>query len=289
MDPQVILNGVAAGCQYAFVAVGITLILKVGRFFHFAIGGIYVAGAYAAFAASHFLNSGLVLAALSCVLATSALGVACELGVYRVLRQRRASPLSLLIASLGLLIVLQNGVALCFGNSIKSLKGKNFEALEVWDFRISSARFLSLIGAAILLFVVYFLIYRTRWGKMMRAVACNEELSIVVGIPRDEVFVKTFIVSSVAAGAGAFLHALDFGLTPMMGLRATLMAVVAVVIGGVGSILGAFLGAIMLGLIENLSAWFLSTRWQDLSVFIVLILFLVIRPNGLFGLSKDVR
>jgi branched-chain amino acid transport system permease protein len=283
MLPQLFVNGLIAGSIYALVALGFGLIYSTTRFFHFAHGAVYAVGAYLTYA---FWLAGLSLyvAIPVAVVGTSILGALLEIGVYRPLRRKNASSLILLLASLGLFIVIQNLISLVFGDDTKTIRsGVVTEGLPIVGARITPIQITIIVASALLLVACWILMKKTKMGKAMRAVANDPELARVVGIESDKVILLTFVLGSALAAVAAILISLDTDMTPLMGFYALLMGVVAVIAGGIGSIPGAALGGLLVGMAQHLGVWKISTQWQDTIVFLILIFFLLFRPQGFLG------
>jgi len=283
MLPQLLVNGLIAGGIYSLVALGFGLIYSTTRFFHFAHGAVYAVGAYLTYAC--WLSGMSLYAAIPlAVIGTSILGALLDIGIYRPLRQKGASSLILLIASLGLFTVIQNLISLVFGDDTKTIRsGTVTEGLPLFGARITPIQIAIIIVSALLILLCWILMKRTKVGKAMRAVANDPELARVVGIEPDRVILFTFALGSALAAVAAILISLDTDMTPMMGFYALLMGVVAVIAGGVGSIPGAALGGLLVGMAQHLGVWKIPTQWQDTIVFLILIFFLLFRPQGFLG------
>jgi branched-chain amino acid transport system permease protein len=196
----------------------------------------------------------------------------------------RASSLTILMASFGLLLVMQNALSLVFGDDPKSLRtGIVSEGYLFLGARITAIQVTTIMSVIAVFGTLGCFLRFTNLGKALRAVANDRELAEVVGLDIGTLVLLTFVLGSTLAGLAAVLAAYDTALTPLMGFRALLGAVVAVVIGGRGSILGMLLGGLFIGLVQNLVVWQLPSQWQDPIVFCVLIAFLLLRPQGFFG------
>lgn len=284
MIQQLIANVVIAGSVYALFALGFSLIYASTRFFHFAHGAVFTSGAYVTWALASVAGFPLPWAMVAAVCFATLAGILIEIAVYRPLRARSASALVLLMASLGAYVVLQNLISLIFGDDVKTLRGSQVrEGYNVAGARITSAQVVIVVTAIVLFVVVAAILARTRAGKALRAVANDPTLALLSGIRSEEVVLFAFAAGSALAGIAGILVALDVDMTPTMGLRALMMGVVAVIIGGVGSISGAVLGALLLSLAQQVGAWEVGTQWQDCAAFIVLVIFLVFRPQGFLG------
>ncbi len=283
MLPQLFVNGLIAGGIYSLVALGFGLIYSTTRFFHFAHGAVYAAGAYVTYAC-WLSGLSLYVAIPVAVIGTSILGALLDIGIYRPLRQRGASSLILLIASLDLFTVIQNLISLIFGDDTKTIRsGPVTEGLPLFGARITTIQITIILVSAVLLISCWAFMKKTKMGKAMRAVANDPELARVIGIESDRVILFTFALGSGLAAVAAILISLDTDMTPLMGFYALLMGVVAVIAGGVGSIPGAALGGLLVGMAQHLGVWKIPTQWQDTIVFLILIFFLLFRPQGFLG------
>jgi len=284
MAAQLLANALVAASTILVVAVGFAIIFETTRFFHFAHGAIFTVGAYFTFALHRLLGAPLVVALALSMVGSALLACGVELGVYRGLRRRHASPIMLLLASLGLYVVLQNSVGLLFGDDTKSIRGSGVQ--PSWDLlgaRLTTIQLAIIVVSAGLIAVVYLLARTTRAGKAIRAVANDPDLAAASGIEVEGVVVWVFAVGSALAGAAGTLVALDVDMRPTMGLTPFMLAVVAVIVGGRGSIPGIALGALLVAFAQQLAGWWLGAEWQDAMAFVVLLVFLVARPRGFLG------
>ena len=281
---QLLINSFIAGSTYALVGLGFTLIYCTTRFFHFAHGGVYALGAYLMLVFTRLLELPVYLSALFAILLTALIGCACDRVVYRRIRQRGAGPLACMLSSLGLLIIIQNVISLAAGEETRALRtGAVVEGISVLDARITTTQLTTMVVCTALYLLTLVTILYTRIGRTVRAVANDPQLARVVGIDSDRVVLVTFGTGSALAAVAGILVGYDTDLTPMMGFHALLMGVVAVIIGGVGSVPGAALGGLLVGIAQSFGAWKLRTQWQDAIVFVILILFLLFRPQGFLG------
>jgi len=285
---QLIINGIIAGAGYALVGIGFALIYNVGRFFHFAHGILFTVGAYTAFLCNQLLGLPLFLSVPVAIAVTAASGCLLNLVILGPITRRGGSPLVLLLASLGLYIVIQNVISLCFGDDIKTLSlGTIEKGLDFFGARVTPVQISIVISSAMLLIAVALFLRTTGLGKAMRAVSSNAALAEVCGISSRRLVLYAFGIGSALAGIAGVLAALDVNMTPTMGLNALMMGIVAVIIGGSQSVSGIALGALLIGLAQHVGAWKLGTQWQDSIVFIILFTFLLVRPEGFLG--KKIR
>ena len=281
--PQILVNGLISASVITLIALGFTLIYGTVKFFHLAHGAVYTIGGYATylFFNQHIpLLPSILLAMLICGL----LGFLIETFFYRPLRNKNVHGLIYLIASMGLLILLQGIVSILFGGEIRSLViNPEVEAgLEFIGAIITKGQILIVISA-IVLTVLLLIFVKTSLGREMRAFSDNKFLAEAIGIDTDKILVFTFIIGSALAGAAGGLISLEKPLYPSMGFSALLYGVLACIVGGIGSIPGTIIGAILLGMVESVGVTYIASEWKDTIALAVLITILVIKPRGILG------
>lgn len=280
---QLLANGLVNGSHYALLALGFGLIMGTTRIVHFAYGPVYALSAFGCWFVAAKLGASLWLAVPAGVLLGAAAGVFAYRAVYRPFERQGSSPLVVLIASLGLLIVLENAIGLVFGTDTKVVPDAP-STLFLWGpvvitgVQIAQIVALLAIGGLVALFL-----NRTRMGKAVLAMTDNAEMARVVGIDTLRVSTVAFALGSAIAAVPACLLLVRDGATAHMGFLAVFMAFVAVVVGDVGSLRGAVLGGLVLGIVESAGMIRISTEWQSSVAFVVLFLVLLFRPRGLFG------
>jgi branched-chain amino acid transport system permease protein len=283
MIPQLLANGIVSGCVYALIALGFGLIYNTTRIFHLAHGVIYTATSYFFYLLFRMIGFNLYLGFSISLALCMLFGTLMELFVYYPLYRRKASPGVILISSLGIYIFIVNLIAMLFGNETKILSPGISKTYHVGSVILTRIQLMELF-AFVLLFPLYLLLLRrTGIGRIIRALADNPLLITVLGVDIRKIRIFVFAFGSLLAGIAANLVALDVGMDPNVGLEAFLIAAVAVIIGGVGNFNGAAVGALLLGVLQNLMVWKISARWTDTLVFAVLILFLLFRPQGILG------
>ena len=284
---QLLVNGLIAGAIYSLVASGVSLIYSVNKFVHFAHGSTIAVSAYALY----FLFSGLNLNFyLSCVLAVIFAGVfgfvMLKL-VYEPLRNKKASSLILLVASIALLILFESLILLFFGADVKSINFIKVEkGLEIFGAIITPLQLVIIFTSLVLLCVLFIFMKYSKLGKAMRAVADNKDVAEIVGISSKKIFAWSFVLGSALAGVAGVLVALEQNLEPMMGTNLMIKGFTGAIIGGVGSVPGAKLGSYFLGLVENFGIWYLPSGYKDAIAFVILFAFLLFRPQGILGIKK---
>jgi branched-chain amino acid transport system permease protein len=280
---QLLANGLIAGSTYGLVALGFTLIYSVGRFFHFAHAGVICFSGYATLTLMTRAHFSFGVAIAVSIILSALMGVLMEAGVYRPLRKARASSVSLLVASLGLYVVIQNVISMAYGDEVQTLFNPARAGFLLSEARITPVQLVILSVNAVLYVLVVIFLARTRSGRMVRALASDPELACIFGIDQSRVTLLVFAVGSGLAAVAGILISCDTTLTPTMGFRALLMGVVAAIVGGVGSVPGAIIGGMFIGLVQHFGISVLPTQWQDAIVFAILILFLLVRPQGVLG------
>jgi branched-chain amino acid transport system permease protein len=297
MIQQLILNGLIAGSIYALIALGFTVIYKTVRFFHFAHGVVYTAGAYVAYSVvSHWLSDvggqpGIVdwgIVSLAGMAGATIIGVLIDRLIYLPLRKLKAPNLVFLIASFGAFIFLQNLIQLIYGAQILTLRtGPVKEGHHLFGAVITDIQILILIVSILLLIILWIFVQKAKSGKAMRAVADDPVGASVVGIYPEKIIMVSFAIGSALAGAAGILISLETNIEPTMGFSAILKGIIASIIGGIGSIPGAMLGGFFLGIAENLGIWKIQAGWKDTIAFLILIIFLLLRPGGIAGISTE--
>lgn len=277
---QQLLNGVTLGSIYSLVALGLTLVYGILHIPNFAHGAFYMVGAYVAFfgVLSLGANYWVAMALAACVVA--ALAVLSERLVFEPLRH--APPLHEMIAAIGLLLFLEAVVQAMWGAEFRRLPSPYPGILRVFDLTAPVQR-LIIIGAAFgLMAGLTLFLKRTIMGSTIIAMAQNREGAALVGIDATRVKIITFAISGALAAVAATLFAPINLIYPAMGHLVIMKAFVIIILGGMGSIPGAIIGAMILGLSESFGAYYISTDYKDIIAFVILVMILSLRPQGLF-------
>jgi len=281
---QLIINGIIAGSIYVLIAIGFTVIYRTVKFFHFAHGVVYTTGAYIAYTLVILLGLNLVFSLLLSIFMAAILGIAIDRLIYYPLRMQSASNLIFLLASFGVFIFFQNLIQLLYGAQILTIRigpikdGHHFLGAVITDIQI-----LMLVVSIVLTILLWLFIQKTKLGKAMRAVSDDSKAANLVGINTEKIILNSFAIGSALAGTAGILISFETNIEPTMGFNAILKGIIASIIGGIGSIPGAVLGGFFLGLAENLGIWKISAGWKDCISFVILIIFLLIRPWGFLG------
>lgn len=280
---QLALSGLIVGSIYGSVALSIALVHRVSGFFHFAHGATFTVGAYIAYMAVS-LNVSLWMASLLGVIGGGLAGAIMDLGVFRRLLQLRAPSLILMLASLGILLVLENLVSAAFGNDMKIFKGDAVRSsIDLYGAQVTDLQLLIFVVNSIVWFTFWLLLRHTLFGKSLRAVASEGELAHIMGLDVKRYRFWVLTMSSGVAALAGILWALDSSLYPTVGFHVLLMGIAAAIVTGIEVPHAAPFGGLLVGLVQHLGVWKLPTQWQEAIVFVILILFLLLRPQGFFG------
>ena len=279
---QLLLSGVTVGSLYALIAIGYTMVYGILRLINFAHGDIFMmAGFFMVYISA---ECSLAIAVPVVLILTVILGVAIEKAAYKPLRT--APRMSVMISAIGVSYLLQNLANYITGGIARAYPDIPFltQVMNVGGLNIKRITIVTPILTIALVAVLVILIKKTKVGMAMRAVSRDFETSQLMGIKINSVISMTFVIGSFLAGVASILYFANYGqVSPMIGAMPGLKAFVAAVFGGIGSIPGAMLGGILLGVIEQLSKTYISTLWSDAVVFGVLVLVLVVKPTGLLG------
>lgn len=284
MYRQLVANSLITGANYGLVAVSFSLIYSAGRFFYLAHGAVYTASAYLVFTAASLLSLPAPIAITVGILGAVVLGAGMEICVHQPLRRKGSSSEILLLASLGFLVTIQNVISMVFGDATVRIGTHTIvEGLDIFGARITGIQLCSILLSLVLTITLAAWLRWTSVGRQMRAVANDYGLGLALGLDCDRVIASAFAIGSALVAIAAILSGYDTDLTPLMGFNAILMGVVAVIVGGIGSIPGAFLGGLLVSSIQQVAAFELPIQLQYGVLFAVLILFLLLRPQGIFG------
>ena len=281
---QVTLNIFISFAIYLLIALSFNLIYYPTKFFHLAHAVIITLGAYFTFFFSQQLGFPLWLSIPFAITLATAVALLFENHIYKPLRNKNVSSWALLIASLGIYVVLQNLVSMLWGDYTKSIRTWPVKAgHEVFGGYITNVQIITIVMSIVLFTVIVLFLKYNLLGKQIRAVSSNKELSNIFGISSEWVIFWSFAIGSALAAIAGILIALDTDMTPTMGFHVFLYAVVAMIIGGVGSYKGLVSGALLLATAQHLSAYFIASKWMDATAYIILILFLIYKPLGFSG------
>ena len=283
---QFIINGLITGILYSLLAIGFALVYNTTRVFHIAAAGIYVFAAYMFWFFVAKVEFAIIPASLIAIVLTMFLSLLSELCVYRPLKNKKASLNVAMIASIGLMTVIINTIAMCFGNETKVVENAILQPLTFGDLVITTPqKYQTVVGIAVL--AVFMAVLKwTNWGLRLKALSADETLFETLGYNTNATRVLVFLVSGAFIALASCLTVYDVGLDPNMGMSILINAMVAMILGGVGKFSTCILGGLSLGLLQSLTVYHFASNWQNAVTFVVLLILLFLRPQGIAGYKQ---
>jgi branched-chain amino acid transport system permease protein len=282
--PQLIINSIIAGSIYSLVALGFNLIFGTTKFFNINHGVISAIGGYVVFWLSKKIGLDVYSSIFIAILFAGFIGYLSERFVFRVMRNKKASGMVMLVASLGLFTVIQAIIAILFTSQFQTLS-QNIGNTKIYNFFggvMTQTQLIILVSSILIMLILAFVIKKTKFGKAVQAIGDDSEVAKIVGIDTNKIIAKVFFIGSAIAGVAGIAIGFDTGIEPTMGMGLLFKGVIASIIGGVGRVYGGVLGAFILAFVENFGIWKISGEWKDAIAFGVLIIFLIFRPGGIF-------
>ncbi len=284
---QVLINGIAIGSVYALMAVGYSLVYSIMSFSNFAHGGVIMLGAYIGYYSGALFGLPIWAAILAAMLGCGLIAITIERAAYNPLRKRNAPPLYYIISAMGTSILLENLIVATIGPNFKTYPPLFTErSIEIGKIAIGKLDLLMLVISAVSLFLLVFLIDKTKIGMAIRATAYNLRASSLMGVNPDTVIFIVFGLGGAMAGVAGVLFGMRYVVYPQIGII-TNKAFVGAVFGGLGSLPGAIIGSVLLGIIEVMASAYWSSNLQNLIAFVLLIFVLIVRPSGIMGVSTE--
>lgn len=285
---QQLTNAIVVGAFYSLIALGYSMVYGIIKLLNFAHGDLYMVGAFAGFSVLSLFSGqpgvlGILLAFLAAIVITGLFGMGIERIAYRPLLN--SSRLTILITAVGVSLVLENAVMLSYGPSFRVFQVQlPTSGFQVAGATITYTQLGILLLSVLLMWGLHLFVTRTLYGKAMRAISIDQTATSLMGIPVHRIISITFFIGSALAASAGMMAGLYYGqINFMMGFIVGLKAFTAAVIGGIGSIPGAMLGGLVLGLVESLGTVYFGGEWKDVFAFGILILILVLKPTGLLG------
>jgi neutral amino acid transport system permease protein len=281
------INGLSSGAIYALGAIGLSLVYGILKLVNFAHGDFMTLGGYIAFAVNVSAGMPLIVAFLAALVVVAALGLALEVTIWRPMRRKGAGVMQLLLLSIGLAFVIRNLILFQWSGATRSLDIDQFQAWNLFgDVVITRIQVIVIVTAGVVLVAVAVMLRSTLIGKSMRALSDSFDLAEVSGVNTRRIVLYTWVLAGSLAGLAGVLAAVYTTLTPNTGWFLLLSIFAAVVLGGIGNAYGALVGGIVLGLTQEWSTMLIRPTYKEAVGFLVLILVLLVRPQGIFGQSR---
>jgi branched-chain amino acid transport system permease protein len=277
---QILANGLVNAAVYVLLAISFGLVWRSLRIFHVAFAGLYVLNAYLFLTFVSRLGMAAPVALVATILCAVVIGALVELWFYRAFISRQAGSGPVLIASLGLYVVIENALAMTFGNEIATIPRGLVDVAHLGPVELTLIQLLQFTTGVAVTTLLLVLIQRRRLFKALWAIGDQPELIPVLGLPIRNLRIFALAASTGLLAIPASLITLDIGVDPHVGLHYLLIATVSVIAGGLNSLIGWIVGAVVLALVQSLAVWQFSARWMDLVTFAFLIFILVLRPTG---------
>ena len=285
---QFLINGLITGLLYSLLAIGFALVYNTTHIFHIAAAGIYVFAAYMFWWLAAKLGVPTLLAAALAVALTMGLSFLSESTLYRPLRNKKTSLSVIMIASIGLMTVIVNLIAMFFGNETKVVESSILKTYQWGELIITTPQLYQVIVAVIAITVFLVILGRTKFGLKVRALSADETLLETLGYNKQQTFSVVFLASGLFIGLASCATVYDVGLDPNMGMTVLINAMVAMIIGGTGRFNTCVLGGLLLGVLQSLTVFFFASNWQNAITFALLLGFLFLRPQGIAGYKQRV-
>lgn len=286
---QLIANGFISGSLYGLLGISWGIIFATTKTFHFAHGIVFVIAAYMVFWLSELLGLPLIIGIAISLMIAIIVGIGIDYLIYRPLRGSGAPPFVIFVASMGTLIALQQVIHLAFHPDPKTVSGITRKVISLGDVTFTSLHIIIVAVSWALLLALILFLNKTKFGKAMRAVSNNPEMAEIVGIGHQKIFSLSYGIGSALVAVAAILYLFDKAATPEMGPWAIFTAFIAVFIGGIGSMGGAALGGLVIGLAENIGIWKLPSEWKGVLVFAILMAVIIFLPKGLLSPGSRAR
>lgn len=283
---QFIINGIIIGSIYSLVSLGFAIVYNTTRIFHIAYAVLYMFCPYMILTFFSNLGIPIFIAFIIAILITVVLSLLMEIIIYRPLAKKNSSHNIIMISSIGIMIIVINTIALFYGNETKILNPDISETFSFGEIIITCIQLAQFVISTIILLIFLAFLKFSKFGIRTRAMRDDDVLCSVFGMDIYKMRIILFTLSAIFAAIGGGLVAYDVGMDPYVGMPMLLNAVVALIIGGIGRFEAPIIGGFIIGILQSLSVWAISARWQDAVTFTLLILFLLFRPQGLLGEKK---
>jgi branched-chain amino acid transport system permease protein len=286
---QILINGLISGAIYALIASGFSLIYTTNKFVNFAHGSIAIFGGYLFYWLFSALGFPFITAASLAICSSALFGYIINLILFKPLRKKGASSSILLVASIALTILIDSIILLLFGAQVKTIELSHPGPLQVCGAYITQLQIIIIASSLLITVALSLFVKKTKLGKAMRAVSDNRDAAEIMGISSKKIYGWSFAIGSFISGIAGVLIAMEQNLEPTMGSSLMIKGFTGAVIGGIGSVPGALLGSLILGLSENFGIWFLPSGYKDAIAFTILLVFLLFKAQGIFSVDKGLH
>src|SRR3989344_6319121 len=280
---QLFINGIIAGAIYALMASSFSLIYNIIKFMDLSPGALFVVSAFSAYAFNVLFGLNFFISLILSLMIVSIVAIGINKFVYKPLRNKNANNFILLLASFGVFFFITGFILLIFGAEVRTFGLPITKGYEIFGAIITKTQIILIATSLILFLLLQLFMKTTKLGKAMRALADDRQVASTLGIKVEKTITITFIISALLAGIAGILVALEQNLEHAMGFSVILKGLTASIVGGIGNVPAALVGGFLIGIIENIGIWFLPSGYKDAIAFVILILFLLFRPKGLFG------
>lgn len=285
MIAQLFVNGVILASMYALLGISWGIIFNVANTFHFAGALTYLLAGYVAVYTYDKLGLPFPLAFILAIAVAVLFGIVVEIVLYRPLRRLFATPLAILIASLGLLIIGENVILLVFGTVPIAMTRLHISLYSFGSINFANTHLIATVICIVVVVLYILFLNLTTTGKAMVATANNPQMAEVVGINISRIYLLTFVVGSTLAGVAGFLYSMTHAASLPMGMEMVLVAFMATLMGGVGHLWGAVIAGIIMGMVQSFAILAIGSQWQLAVLYLLLIIVIVVRPRGIFGVK----
>lgn len=283
---QLLVNSLVAGSVYALVASSFFIIYSTNKFIHMAHSSVITIGAYSLYFFFTVLDINFLLSLILTFGTSIILGLLIH-SFYQQFRRKKYTILTLMLASIALMIFLDSMVQILFNGALKTYGlVKVTHGYSLFGAFITPVQIISILSSLLFLYAVSNFYKRNNLGLKIRAIADNTDLAEIIGISAEKVHLLSFLLGGVIASLAGIFYGLEYNLSPNMGTKLIFTGFASVLVGGLGSIQGAIFGAFLIGIIENFGIWFFSAAYKDSISFIVLFLILIFKPQGIFGFKN---
>ncbi|HLP71745.1 MAG TPA: branched-chain amino acid ABC transporter permease [Bacteroidales bacterium] len=280
---QFLINGLITGCIYSLASISFALVYYTTHIFHIALAVLYVLAAYVFWYLTVALGIPVFVSLLISLFFTSAVSFGIERYVYYPLHKAKSSLNVVMVSSIGVFIVVTNIIAMIWSNETKTFSSDISKVFSAGNIIITARQAMQFIGSTVLIILFFVALNFSRAGLRIKAVRDDAELFQVIGFSLTGIRRMSFLLSGFLIGAASCLTAMDIGMDPYVGMPILLNAIVALIIGGMGRFESCIIGGLSLGILQALVVWKWSAQWQEAITFLILIIFLFMRPQGLIG------